>query len=108
MKKFVTLGIAAAFAALSFTAVTTAPAHAGGISFGFGGFDDGFDYGDWDDDDVGVVIEIDPEDFEVDTDDGDTDRHVEWCEEHYTTYNEDTDMYFYKPGKQKRCISPFS
>ena len=37
MMKIATLGVAAVFAALTFTAATTAPAQAGGISFGIGG-----------------------------------------------------------------------
>jgi hypothetical protein len=107
MRKIATLGVAAVFAALSFTAAT-APAQAGGISFGFGGGYDDFGYDHWDDDDYGggIYVEIDPDDYVVE-DDGD-DRHTEWCESHYQTYDEDTDMYFYKPGKQTRCISPWS
>jgi len=112
MMKFATLGVAAVFAALTFTAVTTAPAQAGGISFGFGGGDYGWDsdYG-WDDDDYGgIVVEIDPEDFIVEEDDDDDDdddsSHVSWCKRQYQTYDEDTDMYFYAPGKQRHCNSP--
>jgi hypothetical protein len=110
MRKIATLGVAAVFAALSFATIT-APAQAGGISFGFGGYDDDFGYdNDWDDDyGGGVYVEIDPDDYVVedDSDDGD-DRHTAWCESHYQTYDEDTDMYFYAAGKQKRCISPWS
>ena len=105
MRKIATLGVAAVFAALTFTAAT-APAQAGGISFGFGGYDDyGWD-NDWDDDDYGIVVEIDPDDYVVDEDEDDGDYHVSWCKSHYQTYDEDTDMYFYAPGKQKYCNSP--
>lgn len=104
MRKFVTLGIAAVFAALPL-AMTTMPANAGGISFGFGDFGyDGYDH--WDDDD-GIVIELDTDDIDID-DVSDMDRHTEWCEDQYQTYDEDTDLYFYAPGKQKQCISPWS
>ena len=103
--KIATLGVAAVFAALTFTAAT-APAQAGGISFGFGGdYDFGSDH--WDDD-YGVEFEIDTEDFVVDEDDSDISGHVAWCESKYQTYDEDTDMYFYAPGKQTYCISPWS
>jgi hypothetical protein len=108
MMKIATLGVAAVFAALTFTAAT-APAQAGGISFGFGDYDDDFgfdsDYG-WDDDDYGIVVEIDPEDYVMDGDEDDDDYHVTWCKNHFQTYDEDTDMYFYAPGKQKHCNSP--
>jgi hypothetical protein len=112
MRKIATLGVAAVFAALSFTAAT-APAQAGGISFGFGDYDGDFDFGydHWDDDDYGIVVEIDPDDYIVEDDDydaSDSDNHTDWCEAQYQTYDADTDMYFYKPGKQKRCISPWS
>jgi len=110
MKKLVTLGLAAAFAALSFTAAT-APAQAGGISFGFGGYSDDWGYDHWDDDYYGggVYVEIDPDDYDDDDYGGsDWDKHVSWCENHFQTYDEDTDMYFYKPGKQKHCDSPWS
>ena len=106
MKKIATLGVAAVFAALTFTAVS-APAQAGGISFGFGGYDDDFGFDHWDDDDdYGIVVEIDPDDYIVDEDDDDDSYHVSWCKSHYQTYDEDTDMYFYAPGKQKHCNSP--
>jgi hypothetical protein len=100
MRKFVTLGIAAVFAALPL-AMTTMPANAGGISFGFGGYG----YDDWYDDDI--VIELDVDDIDID-DVSDMDRHTEWCEDHFQTYDEDTDLYFYAPGKQKHCESPWS
>lgn len=102
--KIATLGVAAVFAALTFTAAT-APAQAGSISFGFGDFDS--DYG-WDDEDIGIEFEVDTEDFVVDEDDSDKSEHVTWCEKKYQTYDEDTDMYFYAPGKQTYCISPWS
>ena len=34
--------------------------------------------------------------------------HVHWCESRYRTYNRYTDLYFYEPGKQRRCRSPYS
>lgn len=103
MMKIATLGAAAVFAALTFTAAT-APAQAGGMSFGLGGLGGH-------DSDFGVEFEIEPEDFiveeveEVD-EDSDLSDHVAWCSERYQTYNEETDMYFYAPGKQRRCVSP--
>jgi hypothetical protein len=107
MRKILALGAAAAFAALSLT-MTAVPANAGGISFGFGGYDS-----DWDDYDGGIVLEFDTDDiyvpdveYEVE-DDGD-DRHVEWCEAAYDTYDADTDLYYYAIGKQRHCISPWS
>ena len=35
-------------------------------------------------------------------------RHVSWCQSRYRTYNRSTDLYFYKPGQQRRCRSPYS
>jgi hypothetical protein len=108
MKKLLALGTAAAFAVLSLT-MTAVPASAGGISFGFGGFDS-----DWDDDyDSGIVLEFDTDDIyvpdvEYEVEDDADDRHVDWCEAQYQTYDEDTDMYYYAPGKQRQCISPWS
>lgn len=106
MRKILALGAAAAFAAFSLT-MTAVPASAGGISFGFGG-------GDWDDDyGGGIVLEFDTEDMyvpevEYETDYDSDDRHTDWCESQYQTYDEDTDLYFYAPGKQRQCISPWS
>jgi hypothetical protein len=34
--------------------------------------------------------------------------HVNWCSNHYVTYNPATDLYFYAPGKQKHCNSPYN
>ena len=35
-------------------------------------------------------------------------HHVNWCESRYQTYDRSTDLYFYKPGQQRRCRSPYS
>lgn len=35
-------------------------------------------------------------------------RHIQWCEAKYRTYNRHTDLYYYKPGKQRHCRSPYS
>ncbi len=35
-------------------------------------------------------------------------KHVRWCEANFKTYNRYTDMYYYKPGKQRRCNSPYN
>ena len=34
-------------------------------------------------------------------------KHVWWCENHYRTYNRYTDLYYYRPGKQRHCVSPY-
>jgi hypothetical protein len=34
--------------------------------------------------------------------------HVNWCSSHYVTYNPSTDLYFYAPGKQRHCNSPYN
>jgi hypothetical protein len=34
--------------------------------------------------------------------------HVSWCESRYQTYNPHTNLYYYKPGLQKHCVSPYS
>ena len=35
-------------------------------------------------------------------------KHVSWCEAKYRTYNRYTDLYYYKPGLQRHCVSPYS
>ena len=37
-----------------------------------------------------------------------TSKHVHWCEARYKTYNRYTDLYYYKVGKQRHCVSPYS
>lgn len=103
MRKIVTFGIAAVFATLPL-AMTTIPANAGGISFGFGGIGHHYYHDGWYD--SGIVIEVEPED--MDDEDTDWEKHVSWCDDQFETYDEDTDMYFYASGKQKHCISPWS
>ena len=34
--------------------------------------------------------------------------HVQWCSWRYRTYNPYTNLYFYRPGRQRHCISPYS
>jgi hypothetical protein len=107
MRKLLVTGAAALFATLAIAAMP-ATANAGGISFGFGygGYDD-----DWYDYDDGIVVEVPivvEDDYDYDDDEDDSDAHTEWCEEHYQTYDEDTNLYFYAIGKQKECVSPFS
>ena len=34
--------------------------------------------------------------------------HTHWCQSRYRTYNPNTDLYFAKPGEQRRCRSPYS
>jgi len=34
--------------------------------------------------------------------------HIHWCESRYRTYNRYTDLYYYKPGHQRHCVSPYS
>ncbi|MHA1158797.1 MAG: hypothetical protein ACTSP2_08655 [Alphaproteobacteria bacterium] len=35
-------------------------------------------------------------------------RHVQWCEDRFQTYDTTTDLYYYAPGKQRHCASPYS
>lgn len=35
-------------------------------------------------------------------------KHIHWCKSHYKTYNPDTDLYYYAPGLQRQCVSPYS
>jgi hypothetical protein len=35
-------------------------------------------------------------------------RHVQWCLDHYRTYNPATNLFFIKKGVPAVCISPFS
>jgi len=112
MRKILVTASAALFATLAVAALPTS-ASAGGISVGFG-----YGYGGYNDDwydyhhgvvvEVPIVVEDDDYDDYDDYDDEDSDAHTEWCEENYKTYDEDTNLYFYKPGKQKECVSPFS
>ncbi|HEX9905552.1 MAG TPA: hypothetical protein VGA77_11360 [Propylenella sp.] len=34
--------------------------------------------------------------------------HVQWCAGAYVTYNPATNLYFYAPGKQRHCDSPYN
>jgi hypothetical protein len=34
-------------------------------------------------------------------------HHVHWCQAQYRTYNKHTNLYYYKPGHQKACRSPY-
>lgn len=36
----------------------------------------------------------------------DWDLHADWCSK-YKTWNPKTNLYYYVPGKQKPCISPY-
>lgn len=100
MRKLLMTGVATAFAAVLFAA----PA---GAQFQFGYDDDDDDYG------GGVTIEVpiyddDDNDYEDDDDydGGYGNDHVTWCKNHYQTYDEDTDLYYYAAGKQRHCNSP--
>jgi len=107
MRKLLATAAATAVIAVASVAATTAPASAG-FYFGVGGFGPhgyhhhhGYGYG------GGVVVEV-PVYEEYDASGVRYDRHVEWCGDHYKTYDEDTNLYFYKPGLQRECVSPFS
>jgi hypothetical protein len=113
MKKLLATAAVTTFIALASIAATSAPASAGGISFGtsFGGFDfDDDGYG-WDDDsDFEISIEVpsyDDEDEDEDDDGSYPSAHTDWCDNHYQTYDEDSNLYFFKPGKQTQCVSPY-
>jgi hypothetical protein len=84
---------AAALIAVASVATTSGPANAGGISFSFGNGHHGFD----------IEFEVPVYDYDEYT----WDDHVEWCEDNYHTYDEDTDTYAYAPGQRTRCIAPF-
>jgi BA14K-like protein len=34
--------------------------------------------------------------------------HTQWCLNQYRTYNPYTNLYFYRAGRQRQCISPYS
>jgi hypothetical protein len=109
MRKILVTASAALFATVAIAA-SALPASAGGISFGFGGgYHDGWHGHDGWHDGYGVVVEVpivDEDDY--DDEDSDWDLHVEWCEDHYQTYDEDSDSYAYQVGKRTRCVSPYS
>ena len=101
---------AATLLTIASIAASTAPASAGSVYFGFGGghgpWFDGYDP--WDNHsgyNSGIYVDVSP----VIVDGGsDWDAHVDWCEDQYQTYDPSTDLYFYAPGKQKRCNSPYN
>lgn len=35
-------------------------------------------------------------------------KHVHWCKNRYQTYNASTNLYYYAPGLQRHCVSPYS
>jgi hypothetical protein len=120
MKRVLATSVATVLSAVLFAAAP-APVIAGGVSFEFGGGDydvdpfdygGGYDYDDDDDDDSGITIQIEPPDVDVDEDDDDgdddeDDLHVAWCHNHYQTYDESTNLYYYAIGKQRECNSPY-
>jgi hypothetical protein len=87
--------VAAGLIAVVSVATMSVPANASGISFSFGNGHHGVD----------LVFEVPVYDY--DDDDYDWDDHVDWCDDHYQTYDEDTDTYAYAPGLRTRCIAPF-
>ncbi len=110
MRKILAAAIATTLIAAASVAVTAAPANAGGIYVGIGGWGSGWGpgygyYGYHHPRVVAVPV------YEDDYDDYDTgglpEAHVDWCDDHYQTYDEDTNLYFYKPGKQRQCVSPY-
>jgi hypothetical protein len=107
MRKILVTGAAALFATLAIAAMP-ATASAGGVSFGVGyGWGGGY-YGGWHPYHNHVYVQVPVVVDDYNDDESDWDMHVEWCEDHYQTYDEDTNLYFYKPGKQKACVSPYS
>jgi hypothetical protein len=104
MRRILVAGTAALFAAFA-VAASAVPASAGGISFGFGGWHDNWHH-DWYDDGYGIVVEV-PIVDEDDYDGYDWEDHVEWCDDQYQTYDEESDTYAYAVGKRTRCIAPF-
>ena len=102
MNKLLATGFAILAAAT--VAVTAAPASAFSIGFGSGYGYDWDDHG-WDDD-GGVYIEFDVDDYDYDDSYSSWDAHVDWCEEHYQTYDPDTNLYYYAVGQQTECDSP--
>lgn len=99
MSKLLTTGIAAIFS-IGMLTMVAAPANAFGFGFG-GGHHHGIDF-EFDLDDLPDLDVSDDDDDDV------TDAHTEWCDAHYKTYDEDTNLYYYAPGKQRECVSPFS
>jgi hypothetical protein len=100
MRKLLMSGVATAFAAALFAAPASA-------QFEFGYDDDDDDYG------GGITIEVpvyeEPDDDEDEDDDdysggGD---HEDWCDNQYQTYDRGTNLYYYAPGKQRECNSPY-
>jgi hypothetical protein len=101
MRKTRAIGLAAALATAMLAA---SAASAGTFYFGFGG-NHGWGHHGWDDD-ADVYVDV-PVYVGPDYDEEDDDRHVAWCENQYDSYDEDTDTYYYAPGKQRRCNSPY-
>lgn len=98
MKKIVVTSVAAVVTAVA-VAASAVPANAFSVGFSFGG---GYGYhGGGVYVDAPVYVHPRPSYYS-------SDPHVEWCLSRYRTYNPATDLYFYKPGKQRYCISPYS
>ncbi len=98
MRKILVTGTAALFTAFAIAA-SAAPASAFGFGYGWGG-----GYG-WHDG-VDLVVEVPVYDDNEDSD-SDWQDHVDWCDDHYKTYDEDSDTYAYAVGKRTRCVAPF-
>lgn len=109
MRKILATATATAVIAGAAVATTAAPANAGGLSFGFGWGHHGWGHHGWGHPwhrrhGFDVVVEVPITETYVETEDA----HTRWCEETFRTYDPVTNLYFYKPGKQRECISPFS
>jgi hypothetical protein len=99
MSKILATVTAAALIVVTSVATTSVPANAHGISFSFGNG--------WGHHGINLMFEVPAYDYEDDDDEDISDAHIEWCDDHYQTYDEDTDTYAYEPGKRTRCIAPF-
>lgn len=88
MKKVAAMVLGVALGAATLTTATTEPAKADGGLF-LGGLA------------VGLVIAHHPYIAPWNW------HHVHWCQARYRTYNKYTDLYYYVPGKQRHCQSPY-
>lgn len=101
MKKVLVAGSAALFAAVSLAASAVPAAAGGSFSFGFGGYGpyDPWSYGHH----GGIYVDVGPGPVYGKSK---WQKHVNWCFNHYKTYDPDSNHYMSKWGP-KECNSPY-
>lgn len=108
MRKIFATAIATSMIAAASIAATPASAGGFGLYVGGYGWGGGYHHGWGHHYAPEIYVDVEPSYSEPVYAETAGDPHTAWCIDRFQTYDPQTDLYFYAPGKQRHCNSPYN